>query len=136
MMQAFGGEVDARSARATADHARHDELGLVGQRGSEAWAVSLRESRDAHRLFVLLQAGLFLLDHLLRGSDQGLHLAWLSRGCPEVVCVVTVTRIASRATAVGGTHHTVFIPLTPPCGKSSMVSFENSEISDQEFVNK
>lgn len=121
VMEAFGGEVDALSARTPADHAGHGELGGVAERGGEARTVCFRKSQDFYWLFVLLQTGLFLLDHLLCGSDQGLHLAGLSRGCSEVVCVVTVTGVTRGAAAIGRTHHAVFIPVAPSCRQSAMV---------------
>lgn len=87
------------------------------------------QARDVQRLFVLLQTALLLFDHLLRGSDQGLHLAGLSRGLPIVVAMVTLARVAGGAPSVRRTYDAVLVPVAPSCKEGSTVTFRKQSLT-------
>lgn len=70
-------------------------------------ARTLRES--VRPLFLQVKATLFFLDHLLRGSDQGLDLAGL-RAAAVGLGRVVIPQVAGRA-SVWGADHTVLIPV-------------------------
>lgn len=91
VMEAFRGKFKAGGSGASAHHAGHVELGVMGYGRGETRAVGLGEARDVQRCLVLGQAALLLFDHLLRGANQSLHFGGLSRTRTKVVHVVSVT---------------------------------------------
>lgn len=126
VVEAFGGEVNKRGTRASAHHTGHVELTVMGQSRRIAGAVGFGEAWNVQRgLVLLLKPSLFLFDHLLRGSDQRLHLTRLSGAGPEVVAMVTLARVAGGSSAVRRAHDTVFVPVTPSCRKDWVVQITN-----------
>lgn len=115
MMEAFRRNVNTGGTGATAHHARHCKLRVMGQCGGEACAMSFGEAWDIQKRLVMMQTALLFFDHLLCGADQGLHLAGLSRACLELISRVTITWIAGGTSTFRWAHYTIFIPVASTC---------------------